>query len=357
MNDGLTDAFRHNSWATASLVAASRHLPKEKLASTATGTYGDVVGTLNHLVLADAGYLRRLSGLEPSWLKAWEETSDLEELASRVEESARNWETFLSEPVDAERPILLDQGTYEAKAGMGAAARSAGMADDGPDVGVASAAHRPQLALLVQGVDRRGLLRDMTAVIAAHDGDISEIEILERGERSRVFWEIDAVRDEAALEAALLEIDGVDSVQRLPTMYEVYGKRIIVVGGGAQVGQVAVGAVGEADRHNIRGEKISVDTIPIVGETNLADAVRAVARLPRAAAVVLAGSLMGGEIAEAVDEVREAGVLVVSLNMAGSVPDHADLVVTDPLQAGVMTVMAVASTASFDVSRANHRRY
>ena len=58
-----------------------------------------------------------------------------------------------------------------------------------------------------------------------------------------------------------------------------------------------------------------------------------------------------------VDEVREAGVLVVSLNMAGSVPDHADLVVTDPLQAGVMTVMAVASTASFDVSRANHRRY
>jgi len=118
MNDGLTDAFRHNSWATASLVAASRHLPKEKLASTATGTYGDVVGTLNHLVLADAGYLRRLSGLEPSWLKAWEETSDLEELASRVEESARNWETFLSEPVDAERPILLDQGTYEAKAGV-----------------------------------------------------------------------------------------------------------------------------------------------------------------------------------------------------------------------------------------------
>jgi energy-converting hydrogenase B subunit Q len=128
-------------------------------------------------------------------------------------------------------------------------------------------------------------------------------------------------------------------------------------GGGAQVGQVAIGAVGEADRHNIRGEKISVDTIPIVGEENLANAVRAVARLPRAAAVVLAGSLMGGEVAEAVDEVREAGVLVVALNMAGSVPDHADLVVTDPVQAGVMTVMAVASTASFDVSRIQNRSY
>ena len=216
---------------------------------------------------------------------------------------------------------------------------------------------QPQLALLVQGEDRRGLLRDMTAAIAAHDGDIWSVEILERGGRSRVFWEIDAVEDEGALEAALLEIEGVDSVQRMPTMYEVYGKRIIVVGGGAQVGQVAIGAVGEADRHNIRGEKISVDTIPIVGEENLANAVRAVARLPRAAAVVLAGSLMGGDVADAVDEVREAGVLVVSLNMAGSVPDHADLVVTDPVQAGVMTVMAVATTASFDVSRIQNRRY
>jgi energy-converting hydrogenase B subunit Q len=47
----------------------------------------------------------------------------------------------------------------------------------------------------------------------------------------------------------------------------------------------------------------------------------------------------------------------VSLNMAGSVPDHADLVVTDPVQAGVMTVMAVASTARFDIHRVRGRRY
>ena len=146
-------------------------------------------------------------------------------------------------------------------------------------------------------------------------------------------------------------------MERLPTMYEVYGKRIIVVGGGAQVGQVAVGAVGEADRHNIRGEKISVDTIPMVGEENLTAAVRAVARLPRAACLVLAGSLMGGTVTQAVDEVRARGILVVSLNMAGSVPDHADLVVTDPIQAGVMAVMAVAATARFDVERVRGQRF
>jgi energy-converting hydrogenase B subunit Q len=76
-----------------------------------------------------------------------------------------------------------------------------------------------------------------------------------------------------------------------------------------------------------------------------------VARLPRAFAIVLAGSLMGGEIEKAVREVRALGLLVVSLNMAGSVPDAADLVVTDPVQAGVMTVMAIADTAKFNVKR------
>ena len=135
-------------------------------------------------------------------------------------------------------------------------------------------------------------------------------------------------------------------VELVATLQRIYGKRIIIMGGGAQVGQVAIGAISEADRHNIRGEHISVDTIPLVGEQALADAVRAVARLPRARALVLAGSLMGGEIENAVREVRAQGLLVISLNMAGSVPDAADLVVTDPVQAGVMAVMAVAETAS-----------
>ncbi len=167
----------------------------------------------------------------------------------------------------------------------------------------------------------------------------------------------DAVEDPGSLERSFLAIDVVASVRRLPSMFQVYGKRIIVVGAGAQVGQVALGAIGEADRHNIRGEKISVDTIPVVGEEYLANAARAVARLPRAVALVLAGSLMGGEVTEAVDEVRARGILVVSLNMAGSVPEHADLVVTDPVQAGVMAVMAVASTARFDIARVRGRRY
>jgi energy-converting hydrogenase B subunit Q len=72
-------------------------------------------------------------------------------------------------------------------------------------------------------------------------------------------------------------------------------------------------------------------------------------------ALVLAGSLMGGDIEHAVREVRSDGLLVISLNMAGSVPDAADLVVTDPVQAGVMAVMAVAETAKFTIERLKRR--
>jgi energy-converting hydrogenase B subunit Q len=215
----------------------------------------------------------------------------------------------------------------------------------------------PPLAIVCRGIDRTGVLYEMTGVIVRHGGYIHSVDILERGDRSAIFWELYDVDDDDALIQDLESLEVVYSVERVPSMLEVFGKRIIVIGGGAQVGQVALGAIAEADRHNIRGEKISVDTIPIVGEDNLANAVRAVPRLPRAVALVLAGSLMGGDITRAVEEVRHKGILVFSLNMAGSAPGAADLVISDPVQAGVMAVMAVAKTASFDITRQRGRVY
>ncbi len=43
--------------------------------------------------------------------------------------------------------------------------------------------------------------------------------------------------------------------------------------------------------------------------------------------------------------------------MVGSITDHVDLVVSDPVQAGTMAVMAVADTAAFDLARQRGRRY
>jgi energy-converting hydrogenase B subunit Q len=214
------------------------------------------------------------------------------------------------------------------------------------------------LGLLVRARSGTGVLHQLSGVIARHRGDISSVEIVERSpQESRVYFEIepDAAAPPEALVAEMRRAEAVLEVQVVETFQRVYGKRIIIMGGGAQVGQVAIGAISEADRHNIRGEHISVDTIPLVGEQPLAEAVRAVVRLPRARALVLAGALMGGEIERAVREVRAQGLLVISLNMAGSVPDAADLVVSDPVQAGVMAVMAVAETAKFTIARLKRR--
>jgi energy-converting hydrogenase B subunit Q len=209
--------------------------------------------------------------------------------------------------------------------------------------------------LLIHADAGPGILHRLTGVMAGHGGDIGSVSIIENTKAgARVYFEVTT----PAWDAMLQELRALPIVRELDlvkSMQEIYGKRIIIMGGGAQVGQVAMGAIVEADRHNIRGEHISVDTIPLVGEQALADAVRAVPRLPRARALVLAGSLMGGDIEAAVREVRKTGLLVISLNMAGSVPDAADLVVTDPVQAGVMAVMAVAETAKFTVERLKRR--
>ena len=212
------------------------------------------------------------------------------------------------------------------------------------------------IGLVVHGSGKVGFLHQLTGVIARHGGDIGSVEILDNAEdHARTYFEVVLPGGAEELLADLRDLPTVRAVEKVDILEKIYGKRIIIMGGGAQVGQVAIGAVSEADRHNIRGEHISVDTIPLVGEEKLAAAVRAVARLPRARALVLAGSLMGGDIERAVREVRNQGLMVISLNMAGSVPEAADLVVSDPVQAGVMAVMAVAETAKFNLNRLTRR--
>jgi energy-converting hydrogenase B subunit Q len=212
-------------------------------------------------------------------------------------------------------------------------------------------------AISVTVEDRPGMLFKTTQALTENGADIRDVDILHRPAQTEIFFECELTGSVDSVLERLRVIEGVRSVVSAPSMSQIYGKRIIIMGGGAQVGQVALGAVAEADRHNIRGERISVDTIPLVGEHELAAAVRAVVRLPRVRLLVLAGSLMGGDISTAIEEVRAQGLIVISLNMAGSVPDAADLVVSDPVQAGVMAVMAVADTAKFDILRQQKRRY
>jgi len=215
------------------------------------------------------------------------------------------------------------------------------------------------IGLLVECRDEPGVLHRITEVILRHDANISYVAggARREAEFADLQLEVSGAADESRLIADLEQVSGVIRVAAVPTFQTIYGKRVIVIGGGAQVGMVAQGAISEADRHNIRGERISVDTIPLIGEEQLADAVRAVARLHRARVLVLAGALMGGEISTAVREIREAGILVLCTNMAGSVPDAADVVVSDPVEAGVMAVMLIADTARFSIDHVRGKRF
>lgn len=213
-------------------------------------------------------------------------------------------------------------------------------------------------AVLATVINQPGMLFGLTGVLANHQANVSSVDIIPHDDQQAgIYFEFTADASIDTIVEDLRQLPGVSGVELTPSFTKIYGKRIIIMGGGAQVGQVALGAIAEADRHNIRGERISVDTIPLVGEEALASAVRAVVRLPRVRLLVLAGSIMGGEITAAVEEVRHKGLIVISLNMAGSVPDVADLVVSDPVQAGVMAVMAIADTAKFNIVRQQKRRY
>jgi energy-converting hydrogenase B subunit Q len=221
----------------------------------------------------------------------------------------------------------------------------------------------PTVAARVVLDDRPESLPSLASAVAAGGGTVRTMSTGKRlasegGRPAGVELEIEVEGiDENSLVSVLEAVEGVRATHLTRALDRVFGKRVIVVGGGAQVAQVALGAVSEADRHNLRGEKISVDTIPLVGEENIAAAVRAVADLPRARLLVLAGSLMGGDITRAATELREQGIPIIALNMAGSITDAVDLVVSDPVQAGTMAVMAVADTASFDLARQRGRRY
>jgi len=227
-----------------------------------------------------------------------------------------------------------------------------------------STADATTVAIRLDHVDRPDAMASIATAIAGAGGRLRTMATVRRTPANtavkepiaEVEIEVEGLAEEA-LVAVLGGLDEVTTVRLTRALERIFGKRIIVIGGGAQVAQVALGAVSEADRHNLRGERISVDTIALVGEAEIAAAVRAVADLPRARLLVLAGSIMGGDISTAADEIRALGIRIISLNMVGSITEHVDLVVSDPVQAGTMAVMAIADTAAFDLDRQRGRRF
>ncbi|MEM1578688.1 MAG: DUF5612 domain-containing protein [Archaeoglobaceae archaeon] len=205
-----------------------------------------------------------------------------------------------------------------------------------------------------------GVLRDLTSIIADEGGNIQYAQSFplrfgEHSGKALIYFEIEGGDFEKMIER-IKKLDYIAEIEEEKPFEQVYGKRVIILGGGALVSQVAIGAISEADRHNLRGERISVDTMPVVGEEEIAEAVKAVSRLHRAEVLVLAGGLMGGKIAEEVKRLRKKGIRVISLSMFGSVPEVSDLVISDPVMAGTIAVMHISERARFNIDRVRGRR-
>jgi uncharacterized damage-inducible protein DinB len=73
----LVALFRHNLWANLRLLDACAALDEQQLAATVPGTFGTIYDTLGHIVRAEQGYLRRLSGREPEHPLRREDTPDI----------------------------------------------------------------------------------------------------------------------------------------------------------------------------------------------------------------------------------------------------------------------------------------
>jgi energy-converting hydrogenase B subunit Q len=216
-----------------------------------------------------------------------------------------------------------------------------------------------KIAMTIKTLEEQGVLNEITKKLSSMNLNIVYTHLyLEKNNFGSINLELENVEDVEYVVKTLKHLKFIKSIEVHSSLIDIYGKRIIIIGGGVQVSQVATGAITEADRHNLRGERISVDTIPLVGEKEISDAINAITRLPRVRALVLAGSIMGGEISNAVKKIKEEqSINVISLNMVGSAKNEADIIVTDPTQAGVMAVMSIADTAELDINKIKNIRF
>src|SRR5258708_32933622 len=94
--------------------------------------------------------------------------------------------------------------------------------------------------------DQPGSLYQLTRVIWEHRANIDYVDLSPGADgHSRIYLELKAVASQSTLLHDIGALDVVESVEQMPTFALIYGKRVIVIGGGAQVGQVALGAISE----------------------------------------------------------------------------------------------------------------
>ncbi len=114
----LADAFGHHVWATLRLLDVCLPLGREQLETTVPGTYGSILGTMRHLVGADASYLFVVTDGRAAEIE--EDSLDLAGLRAAMEANGIAWTALLAQDLDPDTIVtrLRDDGS-ESRAPLG----------------------------------------------------------------------------------------------------------------------------------------------------------------------------------------------------------------------------------------------
>src|SRR5580658_7625870 len=89
------------------------------------------------------------------------------------------------------------------------------------------------IGILVQATGKTGVLHQLTGVIARHEGDITSVEILDNWpDPARTYFEVVLPGPPESLLEDLRQLEIVSAVEMVKTLQTIYGKRIIIMGGG-----------------------------------------------------------------------------------------------------------------------------
>src|SRR2546429_1031366 len=136
------------------------------------------------------------------------------------------------------------------------------------------------IGLLVECRDEPGVLHRITEVILRHNANIGYVAGGARGgPLAEIQLEVSGAFDLDRLTSELEAVPGVTKVTAVPTFQAIYGKRVIVIGGGAQSGMVGPSAVSQSARPTTPGVGISVGNIPPPGVRQTGHPARGLGRL------------------------------------------------------------------------------
>ncbi len=206
------------------------------------------------------------------------------------------------------------------------------------------------VAVTIKTVEKTGVFNNIAEKLYEKHYYVNYTHLFLENDHGRIYLELDKVSDVNELEECLLSIPDVISVNTHDTLDDIYGKRVIVLGHGEVMAKSLQGAIMEAELHNAADETISVDGMIIGGGSEITEAVSTINKLPRVNAIVLSGTMMGGEITDEIKKLKnqDKNLPIISLDMLGDLDSVVDLVIPDPIHAGAMAVKLVSDKDSYD---------